>query len=112
VRDRLNWPPPDCGSAKRALHYLLGELERLGRLERRPDPNDLRSTRVALTRRGTAAIGVIRDAVAEIETHWTQRLGAKRFAQLTTPKSRFRTKVWLFVPLTPSYPWNVDGSWW
>jgi hypothetical protein len=55
---------------------------------------------------------VIRDAVAEIETHWTQRLGAKRFAQLTTPKSRFRTKVWLFVPLTPSYPWNVDGSWW
>ena len=68
--------------SKQALNYLLGELERLDYLERRPDPNDLRSKRIALTPRGTTAVRVIRDAVTEMETAWTQRLGPKRFAQL------------------------------
>ena len=35
-----------------ALNYQLGELERLDYIERRPDPEDLRSKRVALTPRG------------------------------------------------------------
>jgi DNA-binding MarR family transcriptional regulator len=68
--------------SKQALNYLLGQLERLGYLERRPDPDDLRSKRLALTPRGIAAIGVIRDAVGELETAWAQRLGPQRFAQL------------------------------
>ena len=51
-------------------------------LERRPDPDDLRSKRVALTRRGTSAVHVIREAVGEIETTWAAQLGPKRFAQL------------------------------
>src|SRR5438477_1374663 len=68
--------------SKQALNYLLGELERLGYLERRPDPDDLRSKRVALTPRGTSAINVIREAVGEMETTWAQQLGPKRFAQL------------------------------
>ena len=68
--------------SKQALNYLLGELERLGYLERRPDPDDLRSKRVALTRRGTSAVGVIREAVGEVETAWEQQLGSKRFSQL------------------------------
>jgi DNA-binding MarR family transcriptional regulator len=68
--------------SKQALNYLLGELERLDYLERRPDPDDLRSKRVALTKRGVSAIGVIRDAVGEIETAWAQKLSPTRFAQL------------------------------
>src|SRR5436189_3672927 len=64
--------------SKQALNYLLGELERLGYLERRPDPEDLRSKRIVLTPRGTSAILVIRDAVAEMETAWSKRLGPKR----------------------------------
>ncbi|HKC22454.1 MAG TPA: MarR family transcriptional regulator [Gaiellaceae bacterium] len=68
--------------SKQALNYLLGELERLDYLERRPDPDDLRAKRVALTRRGTSAIDVIRDAVAVLETEWEQQLGRQRFAQL------------------------------
>src|SRR2546428_4845397 len=68
--------------SKQALNYLLGELERLDYLERRPDPDDLRSKRVALTPRGTSAIGVIREAVGEVETAWAQQLGPERFAQL------------------------------
>src|SRR6188768_530931 len=54
--------------SKQALNYLLGELERLGYLERRQDPEDLRSKRIALTPHGIAAVAVIRDAVREIET--------------------------------------------
>jgi DNA-binding MarR family transcriptional regulator len=68
--------------SKQALNYLLGELERLDYLERRQDPDDLRSKRVALTRRGTSAIQVIREAVGEVEAAWSQQLGSQRFAQL------------------------------
>jgi DNA-binding MarR family transcriptional regulator len=68
--------------SKQALNYLLRELERLDYLERRPDPDDLRSKRIAFTSRGTAAVKVIREAVAEIEVDWTRKLGPKRFAQL------------------------------
>ena len=68
--------------SKQALNYLLGELERLGYLERRPDPEDLRSKRIALTARGTSAIRVIREAVEETEATWAKQLGPKRFAHL------------------------------
>src|SRR4051795_519460 len=66
---------------KQALNYLLGELERLDYLQRQPDPDDLRSKRIALTARGASAIRVIREAVAEVETAWAQQLGPERFAQ-------------------------------
>jgi DNA-binding MarR family transcriptional regulator len=70
--------------SKQALNYLLGELERLDYLERRPDPDDRRSKRIALTTRGTTAVGVIREAVWEMETIWAQQLGPDRFAQFRT----------------------------
>jgi DNA-binding MarR family transcriptional regulator len=68
--------------SKQALNYLLGELERLGYLERRPDPDDLRSKRIILSKRGKAAVAVIRDAVAESERIWAEQLGETQFAQL------------------------------
>ena len=68
--------------SKQALNHLLGQLEKLGYLERRPDADDLRSKRVSLTTRGHSAIGVIRDAVAEIEESWAQQLGEERLAEL------------------------------
>ena len=70
------------GISKQAANYLLGELERLGYLERRPDPDDLRSKRIALTPRGLSAVRVIRDAVSEMEAAWARQLGRKRFAEL------------------------------
>ncbi len=70
------------GMTKQAVNYLLGELERLGYLERRADPDDRRSKRVALTPRGERAALTIRDAVREVERDWEHRLGRERFAQL------------------------------
>ena len=70
------------GISKQAANYLLGELERLGYVERRPDPDDRRSKRIALTRRGERAGHTIRNAVGEVEREWEKQLGAQRFGQL------------------------------
>jgi DNA-binding MarR family transcriptional regulator len=88
----LQYPGPDGARpselaaqlrmTKQALNYLLGQLEGLGYLERIPDNDDLRSRRIALKARGRDALSVIRDAVAEVESDWSQQLGADRFAQL------------------------------
>ncbi len=68
--------------SKQAVGYLLGQLERLGYLERQPDPEDQRGKRIVVTARGRSAIAVIRAAVAEVEDAWARRLGSERFAQL------------------------------
>lgn len=70
------------GMSKQALNYLLGELERLGYVERRPDPDDLRSKRIALTSRGSSVVSVIRETVGEVEQEWAEQLGRRRFDQL------------------------------
>jgi DNA-binding MarR family transcriptional regulator len=87
----FRYPSPDgerpselaarLGISKQALNYLLGELERLGYLEREQDPDDLRGKRVVVTRRGQEATKVIRAAVAELEREWAEQLGTRRFAQ-------------------------------
>ena len=70
------------GMTKQALNYMLGELERLGYLERLPDPADTRSKRIALTARGSAAVKTMLDAVRAVERDWRRELGAKEFEQL------------------------------
>ncbi len=70
------------GMSKQAVNYLLGELERRGYLERRADPDDLRSRRVVLTERGENAGWVMREAVTDVEREWETALGPRRFAEL------------------------------
>ena len=88
----LQWPGPDdlrpselaarTRMSKQALNYLLGQLERLGYLQRHDDPRDQRFKRIALTERGQRAARAMRDIVREIETEWEQELGPERFAEL------------------------------
>lgn len=88
----LQYPGPDGARpsdlaarlrmSKQALNYMLGELESLDYLERRPDPGDLRSKRIALTPRGEAAIRAMREEVREVERDWERQLGAARLALL------------------------------
>jgi DNA-binding MarR family transcriptional regulator len=68
--------------SKQALNYQLGQLERLGYLDRQPDPTDMRSKRIVLTQRAASAIPVIRETIAELETDWAQQMGPERFTQL------------------------------
>jgi DNA-binding MarR family transcriptional regulator len=88
----LQWPGPDdlrpselaaqSRMSKQALNYLLGQLERVGYLERRDDPRDQRFKRIALTQRGQQAALAMRDIVREVEAQWEQQLGPERFAEL------------------------------
>jgi DNA-binding MarR family transcriptional regulator len=88
----LQWPGPDdlrpselaaqSRMSKQALNYLLGQLERLGYLERRDDPGDRRFKRIALTQRGRRAALAMRDIVRDVEAEWEQQLGPERFAEL------------------------------
>ena len=88
----LQWPGPDdlrpselaaqSRMSKQALNYLLGQLERLGYLERRDDPRDQRFKRIALTERGRQAALAMRDIVRDVEAEWEQQLGRERFAEL------------------------------
>ena len=68
--------------SKQAMNYLLNHLEARGYFERRADPDDARSKRIVLTRRGEAVRRVIRDAVNELEQEWERRLGKRRLAML------------------------------
>src|SRR4029453_12537826 len=68
--------------SKQAMNYLLNQLEERGYFERRPDPDDARSKRIVLTRRGEAGRQASRDAVSELEAEWATLLGPRRFALL------------------------------
>lgn len=70
------------GMSKQAANYLLGQLERLGYLERRPDAGDQRAKRIILTKRGQRVGYTMRDAVRDIERDWEAQLGQDRFAHL------------------------------
>jgi DNA-binding MarR family transcriptional regulator len=67
---------------KQAVNYLLRQLEELGYLERHDDPDDQRSKRIELTKRGRAATENVRRTVRKIEREWERELGADGFAQL------------------------------
>jgi DNA-binding MarR family transcriptional regulator len=71
-----------AGVSKQAMNYLLNQLEERGYFERHADPDDARSKRIVLTRRGEAVSEVVRDAVTELEEEWAMLLGVRRFAML------------------------------
>jgi DNA-binding MarR family transcriptional regulator len=99
----LRWPGPQgrrpseiaAGSdmTKQAANYLLGQLEALGYLERRPDPDDNRSRRVHLTPRGLEAAETMRHAVSELEAEWTTLLGADDFEALRSLLTRLNDEL-------------------
>jgi DNA-binding MarR family transcriptional regulator len=88
----LSWPGPQARRpseiaaqaqmTKQAVNYLLGQLEDLGYLQRRPDAEDQRSRRVYLTPRGRALAEAIRSSVREIEAQWRALLGDGDFDRL------------------------------
>ena len=88
----LLWPGPEgmrpselatrMRVSKQALNYLLRDLERMGYVELRPDPNDRRARLIATTDRGRALVPVIRGAVEDAQREWATRLGEERFEEL------------------------------
>jgi DNA-binding MarR family transcriptional regulator len=63
-----------------ATSELVNDLQRLGYLERRPDPHDGRAKMIVPTERGREALAAAGNRVAEIEAHWGALIGENRFA--------------------------------
>jgi len=72
----------EAGMSRQAMNYLLGELEEMGYLQRRVDPDDKRARRIEFTDRGNAVRRVMRQSVANIEADLERDLGADVVAQL------------------------------
>jgi DNA-binding MarR family transcriptional regulator len=72
----------EAGMSRQAMNYLLGELEQLGYLERRDDPDDKRSRRIELTDRGRAVRRIMRDSVTNIEADLERQLGHEDLGRL------------------------------
>ena len=71
----------DLGMSKQALNHLLGQLEKLGYLERRREDAGAQTT-VHLTARGWQVVESNVAAIRELEAEWEQSLGKRRFADL------------------------------
>ena len=63
--------------SKQATNDMLGELERLGYLERHPDPTDGRARIVQLTKRGQALDAAVWKAGREVEQAWRNQFDDK-----------------------------------
>jgi DNA-binding MarR family transcriptional regulator len=83
-------PPPDgarpidlaerANVTKRAMNYIIGELEKLGYMERRGERPGGRRL-VHLTRRGWQVFEAIWTAQKELQAEWAATLGRKRFGE-------------------------------
>lgn len=65
-----------------AIGEHVDELERLGYVERVPDPSDRRAKLIRPTQRGIAFMRAAYEALAEIEREWTGEIGADALARL------------------------------
>jgi DNA-binding MarR family transcriptional regulator len=61
--------------SKQAINDMLRELERLGYVERHPDPTDGRARIVQLTKRGKTLDAAVWAAGREVEQSWRDRFG-------------------------------------
>jgi len=67
---------------KQSMAELVAHLERLGYVERVPDPTDRRAKLVRATPRGKQLYAIAREVIAEIEAEWTRQLGKTKMRQL------------------------------
>jgi DNA-binding MarR family transcriptional regulator len=79
---------------KPTVVYLVNDLERLGYVERIPDPVDGRAKLVCLTEHGAQAQEAAREILAEIEQDWSQLLGPRDFAALRGLLQRLHEALW------------------
>lgn len=67
--------------SKQALNHILGQLERLGYLERRAELAG-RQTTLRYTERGWRVLDATIAAMQRLEADWQERIGKRRFAEL------------------------------
>lgn len=68
------------GQLKQVVGVIVDELEGLGYVERRPDPDDRRAKLVVPTGRGRAQMAAATSIIAELMERQAQQLGKREFA--------------------------------
>ncbi|HLH69065.1 MAG TPA: MarR family transcriptional regulator [Candidatus Dormibacteraeota bacterium] len=85
-----------AGMTKAAVGELVDELERLGYVQRRPDPSDRRAKLIVPTAAAHDVVRVVRAVNEEIERRFRDRLGEEAYATLRgalmaiVPRERIR----------------------
>lgn len=85
---RLNDLATRAGITPQSMGQFVDELEDLGYVERRPDPDDRRAKRIHLTRKGKRSNKVEWKVVGEVEAALEALLGKKRLAELRESLAR------------------------
>jgi DNA-binding MarR family transcriptional regulator len=67
---------------KQTMAQAVGQLERMGYVERRANPADRRSRLVFLTARGRAVPPVTHATAAQVEERWAELIGAPQLEEL------------------------------
>jgi DNA-binding MarR family transcriptional regulator len=91
---RLTVLARQAGLTKPTVLAAVDDLERLGYVERVPDPGDRRAKLVRLTARGAAAAAEAGRIVAAIEADWAERLGPRRAQALRRALEELHAVVW------------------
>jgi DNA-binding MarR family transcriptional regulator len=71
-----------AGMTKQTVGEVTSDLEKLGYVERVPDPSDGRAKIIRLTARGRDAHAIGRGLIDGIEHDWADRFGSERVAAL------------------------------
>jgi DNA-binding MarR family transcriptional regulator len=74
-----------------AVGELVDDLERLGYVVRRPDPDDRRAKRIVLTDRGRESVSAALGTIATLEAELEDLLGPHKVAELHDSLSRILT---------------------
>ncbi|MDT7784100.1 MAG: hypothetical protein QOF58_2519 [Pseudonocardiales bacterium] len=67
---------------KQTAGFLVDQLEKLGYVERVPDPSDGRARLVRVTEKAQGATPVAEAEIARIEAEWEQHIGKRRMTVL------------------------------
>jgi DNA-binding MarR family transcriptional regulator len=77
--------------APQSVIWHVDELQRLGYVERVPDPSDRRAKLIRPTEHGLAYMAAARDALADIEREWVSALGMNTLTQLRDTLATIRS---------------------
>jgi DNA-binding MarR family transcriptional regulator len=82
-----------AGVRKQTMAQAVDHLERMGYVERRPNPRDRRSRLVFLTVRGASVRPVTHAAAARVEEHWAELTSPEELEALRASLLRLLTEL-------------------
>jgi DNA-binding MarR family transcriptional regulator len=77
--------------APQSVSWHVDELERLGYLERIPDPTDRRAKLIRPTKHGLAYIATTQAALIDIEKQWVKAIGRGRLTEVRDALAAIRS---------------------